>query len=303
MIRDFLIWFLTKIYQAIDVRMIKPLMRSKYSYKNATKNLSNDSVKNEIISKNKKFKDIHKGKRCFIVGNAPSLKTQDLSLLKDEIVFTVNYIYKSDQYESLNSNYHFFTDSFCFDLERTNTDTFLSIEKNGVKPALFVPYEMAYEYVKKTKIDEKLDINFISVQVPMELEMTLTELDAPISGYWTVIHTAIVSAIYMGVSEIYLLGCDCTGIVTDVETLQGKEDVSGYNYKFDEKQKEKLLYEYGNNIKFQDTLRSWAYVFDAYDVLNKHCEKIGVKLYNATNGGILRTIERKKFEDLFERGC
>ncbi len=302
-ILDFIIKLLIKIYQAIDVRMIKPLMRSKYSYKNAGKICKEFNIDKKILEKNKKFFNIHKGKRCFIVGNAPSIKTQDLSLLKDEIVFTVNYIYKSEQYEDLNSNYHFFTDPFCFNLDKSNPETFLNIEKNGVKPVLFLPYETAFDYVKKTKIDEKLNIHFISSQVPMELGVTPTNLDAPISGYWTVIHTAIVAAIYMGIGEIYLLGCDCTGIVTDVETLQEKEEISGYSYEFDKKQQEKLLYEYENNITFQDSLRGWAHILDGYKVLDGHCKKIGVKLYNATNGGILRSLERKKYEDLFARGA
>lgn len=40
-----------------------------------------------------KYHNIHKGKRCFIVANGPSLKTTDLSLLKDEITIGMNRIY------------------------------------------------------------------------------------------------------------------------------------------------------------------------------------------------------------------
>ena len=39
------------------------------------------------------LKDIHKGQRCFIVGNGPSLKIEDLDLLKDEITFACNKIF------------------------------------------------------------------------------------------------------------------------------------------------------------------------------------------------------------------
>ena len=41
-----------------------------------------------------KFKDIHKGQRCFIIGTGPSLNKTNLSLLKDEICFGVNTLYK-----------------------------------------------------------------------------------------------------------------------------------------------------------------------------------------------------------------
>jgi hypothetical protein len=39
------------------------------------------------------MKDIHKGKRAFIIGNGPSLKQTDLSKLKNEITFGMNRIY------------------------------------------------------------------------------------------------------------------------------------------------------------------------------------------------------------------
>jgi hypothetical protein len=39
------------------------------------------------------LKDAHQGQRCFIIGNGPSLKKTDLSLLRDEFTFGMNRIY------------------------------------------------------------------------------------------------------------------------------------------------------------------------------------------------------------------
>jgi hypothetical protein len=39
------------------------------------------------------YKDKHKGQRCFVIGNGPSLKKMDLSLLRDEFTFGMNRIY------------------------------------------------------------------------------------------------------------------------------------------------------------------------------------------------------------------
>ena len=47
----------------------------------------------ENRSKLRKYKNIHKGKRCFIIANGPSLKKIDFSLLKDEITIGMNRIY------------------------------------------------------------------------------------------------------------------------------------------------------------------------------------------------------------------
>lgn len=42
----------------------------------------------------RKLKDKHRGERCFIVGNGPSLCPEDLDKLKNEITFASNKIYK-----------------------------------------------------------------------------------------------------------------------------------------------------------------------------------------------------------------
>jgi hypothetical protein len=46
------------------------------------------------INKNKleKFREIHKGERCFVVANGPSLKKTNLDLLRGELTFGLNRI-------------------------------------------------------------------------------------------------------------------------------------------------------------------------------------------------------------------
>ena len=39
------------------------------------------------------FENKHKGERCFIIGNGPSLNKTDLTMLKNEITFGLNKIY------------------------------------------------------------------------------------------------------------------------------------------------------------------------------------------------------------------
>ena len=47
----------------------------------------------ESIHRLQAFKDIHKGKRAFIIGNGPSLKQTDLTKLRNEFTFGLNRIY------------------------------------------------------------------------------------------------------------------------------------------------------------------------------------------------------------------
>ena len=47
----------------------------------------------QSIRKLKHYEDKHQGERCFVLGNGPSLKRTNLSLLQDEITFGLNRIY------------------------------------------------------------------------------------------------------------------------------------------------------------------------------------------------------------------
>ena len=47
----------------------------------------------ESAGRLQKYRGKHEGERCFIIGNGPSLKKMDLTMLKDEITFGLNRIY------------------------------------------------------------------------------------------------------------------------------------------------------------------------------------------------------------------
>src|SRR6476646_10859762 len=48
-----------------------------------------------LIARNAELRNRHKERtRCFVIGNGPSLKTQDLTLLKDEITIVANSFFK-----------------------------------------------------------------------------------------------------------------------------------------------------------------------------------------------------------------
>src|SRR3990170_3289750 len=59
----------------------------------------------ESIKRLAALKDIHKGKRAFVIGNGPSLKQTDLSKLKNEITFGMNRIYLAFPYWGFTTTY------------------------------------------------------------------------------------------------------------------------------------------------------------------------------------------------------
>lgn len=53
-----------------------------------------------------KFRNKHAGQRCFIIGNGPSLKQTDMTLLKDEVTFGLNRIYMNFDKMGFETTYH-----------------------------------------------------------------------------------------------------------------------------------------------------------------------------------------------------
>jgi len=138
------------------------------------------------------FRDIHRGQRCVIIGNGPSLNNMDLSFLKNEITFGTNRIY-------------------------------LGFEKYDFMPSYYLSVN---PLVIEQSIDEIMQIpgaKFLSrhgmPHVPEDAENVhfLQSLDEPIfsknpaEGVWegyTVTYVALQLAYFMGFEEVYLIGCD-----------------------------------------------------------------------------------------------
>src|SRR5258707_4353418 len=60
------------------------------------------------------FKDLHKGERCFLVGNGPSLSKLDLTKLDGELAFTVNRGYLAERLGLPRTPYYLITDPLTY---------------------------------------------------------------------------------------------------------------------------------------------------------------------------------------------
>lgn len=269
----------------------------------AVKNSLHHDEIDKLMKENKRFKDAHKGERCFVVGNGPSIKKQDLSMLRNELVITVNQITRNPIYPLLYSNYHMWTDVGFF-LEKGKEgdeqllDAIKGVRTDNNNPECFFVSD-ALEYIKSHKLDEYLQVNYVKYDYAFN-ESYNRDFDftgiLPVLS--TVVHYGIALAVYMGCSEIYLLGCDCTSIITHIETLEGKT-ISGYCYDVDETEKKRMqnMHEFDDN---QSTFQGMAEQFRGYKILKEYCEQRGIKLKNSSAGGILNELERIPLEEVLE---
>lgn len=288
---------------------ISPNKWNEYMQKIIYKRYARGRFKNEYayLKNNERFKGIYAGKRCFVLGNGPSLKEKDISFLKDELCITVNQAARADYYKIINPQFHFISDPkfFELDLEKpTDREVFTffeNINQNGNEPKCFVPIQFR-SFVADTLLDEKLDMYYFNPSLTM-CENLCTDIDFTrfVPGSNTVVHYAIMLAVYMGCTEIVLLGCDCTLVLRDIQDMLDIP-LNSYSYRITENEK-KRLNELNSQRDIVDILEANAMVFKQYKVLGEYCKKRNIMLLNATPISLLNTVPRINLSDISTYRC
>lgn len=259
-----------------------------------------DLVLEGYLKKNEKFKNMYVGKRCFIVGTGPSINEQNLACLKNEIVFTVNNAFKIDNFECINTNFHIYIDSLYFQEDQNENNNLMRVErmkKIGNKAQCFFPYSKSINFVKKYNLEKVLNINFIEENVNICLSENTMDFQREVALSGTVIITAIMLAIYMGFSEIYLVGCDCTDILTTIGAKIENASMTEYAFKNDNFEQKHLQETLGK--RSLESIYHIQYIkFKNFRILNEICNNKHIKLFNCTKGGILDCLERKQLEEI-----
>lgn len=252
----------------------------------------------QLISKNKKFKNIHRGERCFVFGNGPSLKDVDFSLFKDEYVFTVNQLARRADYCKLNANYHLWSDFNFFDETNITEELIDSMKNVNVgqnRVQCFFPADVE-PFLVKHGIATAIDCNYFKIRTSFydgfDEKIDFSKFMPSLS---TVVHYAIFLAIYMGFSEIYLLGVDTTQIMVQIKSFLQENDENDYSYEVTKSEKKRM-----ENLLQQHSLESYAcgfwHLLSTYRTLNQYCQKRGIRLINCSKVTTIDSIARIPLE-------
>jgi hypothetical protein len=225
-----------------------------------------------------KLKNKHSNMRCFIIGNGPSLKTEDLDKLQNEITFAFNRIYYLFERTDWRPTY------YCSEDEKT---IFKSKEEiNNLKiEKKFFPVNFPWDY----KINFQNANYYIFKLGDSKVEPKFSE-DIVNGIFWgnTVAYTAIQIAVYMGIKEIYLLGIDHH--FSKMENDKGEIVI-------DEAAKDYFTEKY-NNDKDDLYIPNVEISTRAFTAARKYADDHNIKIYNATRGGKLEVFERVDFDKI-----
>ena len=263
------------------------------------------------LKQNQQFQNKYHGKRCFVLGNGPSLQKQNLTLLQNEKVFTVNNFYLHPQTETIAPDFHLLADPVHFKDEKNfvlrTEQAFSELVKKSPNIKILLP-TVGYKTACKYQWESKWPIYFFSPIYDYADNLVRTNCSRNITCFSTVVQYAIEWAIFMGFAEIYLLGCDCTGIISVCESRKNNkksgENLSQHKEHFYEEQKLKDIYMANaiaqNSCELE--FESWTSIFRGYRILNEWCKKQGIIFQNATEGGILDSVPLVRYESLFSQG-
>lgn len=219
------------------------------------------------------FKNYHKGERCFIIGNGPSLNVADLEMLSNEVTFACNKIYKIYDKTNWRPSYYVVDDR-----NYVKEDYYNIINTADPKIAGFIGVEYNKKIIEPYIASDRIIMKKKTILHNGYPEWNIDVDDYVCTGH-TVIYVAIQLAVYMGFKEIYLLGVDCS------YTSTFENGQKGTNY----------FYESNNQIVQMDANN----MFLAFESAKRMMQETGVKIYNSTRGGKLETFDRVALDELF----
>ncbi len=279
-----------------------------YENKNRIKQLRLKMMKPVMstLKLNEKFRGIHQGDRCFIIGNGPSISRLNFEKLADEYTFTVNQFARFNGFEKLKTNFHLFGDERVFylkdsdDLNIENLNYIKKLNESSSDIQFFLVYS-SKKFIEKSECFKNAKVNYFSNVIDFYDGFNEGfDLTKSIPWFPTCIDYCIAIAMFMGFNEIYLLGCECTGFlkVTSIDSKNATDYSYGYSVSSNESDRIKQQVKvYG----VADELEMWVKILRYYDYFEKYSKLKHIKIVNCTDGGILESFERKSLDDVLRQ--
>jgi hypothetical protein len=249
------------------------------------------SEEREILARNAIFLNRHAGKRCFVIGSGPSLQKQDLSYLKGEIIFSMNSFWKHPILNTWQPTYYCFADPIFFNRPDPMKLFFQDLKRQVRTSDFFVPLssKRIIDQMNFLPSDKTFFVRNEGEPSESTLKLDLTKTLPIVSS---VSQLAIMIAVYMGCSPIYLMGLDHDWLshrgqdkhFYDGKSIQNHPEATG------------LL-----NYPYIDEMRSMTALWESYYRLDEAAKGKNLQILNATAGGFLDVFPRANYESLFQK--
>ncbi len=246
-----------------------------------------------VLRKNLRLKNIHAGKRCFLIGNGPSIKTQDLSVLKDEVTIVVNSFFNHTDAKIINPPYWVIADPLYWEQgDIWFAPTLKDAYKMETATKLFAPLG-GYNLIDNVYLGPLIDIHYFNYGRPAINNKIDFSQNIPPYGQ-NVMLVALMLAFHLGCNPIYFIGCDCDFFEFTEETY----NTDYLHHFYTDSAAEKNIME-NKLMPWHEWKRCNDVTKSQYKLLHEYASLNGYQVFNATNGGYLETFPRVIYEKLF----
>ncbi|MBI5682430.1 MAG: hypothetical protein HZC45_04605 [Deltaproteobacteria bacterium] len=258
----------------------RELMRWR-EFKQGIKTASKDS---DILSRNKKFHNLYAGRRCFIIGTGPSISRQDLTLISNEITIVMNHFHEHPILEKWQPTFYCAGDPLSnYTPEETK---YISKVASKIHPQAYFLHLSLKDMIVKNKmfpIENTYYLKFLGSPHEWARLKYNWNLNGAVMDILTTMHMAIIVALYLGCSPIYLIGADHDWLSSNTHMKHFYTNMDGNDFKGS--------YKYA----LEYTLELWQ----IHEALRDAALARGVTIYNATDGGFLDVYPRVDYKTLF----
>ncbi len=257
----------------------------------------------QLLRKNKLYEDTCNGKAAFLLGSGPSIKKQNLGLLKDQNIVSLNNAFVFDDYDEIVSGkgakFHLIAPVHSPVSEKDWVSWLSKMEEKIPKNVILifglnVNKVNAYYLVSKYNLFENHKIIWYLATVPFlknkKLIQKLSDIDKPILAAETASIYGIIVADFLGFDLLYLLGMD-----HDYFLYSHPSEMRAYSRA--EHQKSELKRDLDDDFYIQE-------LFNLYKISMKYKflkNNLKIKVLNASAGGVLKIFERCSYEKIFQK--
>jgi hypothetical protein len=233
------------------------------------------------LRRNRELRGKFAGQRGFVIGNGTSLNRMNLRHLANERVFTVNRFFRHAP--EVRPACHLFMDPAYFGPLEADLEAFAATRDPST--ICFAPLE--YRDVMRKHLP---DSHFLFNSGDMEVNRSF-DVSGPIAWVQTVTLSALIVALHMGCSPIYLIGCDMD-FLNCVQSTNPLRVVVRHFYDENKVEVVESGYDYPGYIQ-----AVWR-MFDGYRQVKEYLAG-DRPIFNAGVGGYLDVFPRVDFESLF----
>lgn len=244
----------------------------------------------QLLQSNRTLRDRHAGQRCFIVATGPSISKQDLRLLQGETCIGLSNLFVHADYSKIAPKYHCIA-PFHKPITEEGWQTWMDelAAKSGNAELFFGVRDHDRNMQNGRFLDRSAHFLSFSGKASAE-QICGLGIDLTRTMPWpqSVTIMALYAAVYMGFSDIYLLGCDHDWVMK----------INQSSHFYDERQHalNRSGYNEWHNHAMDEVCKSYLRLWEQYRAVKQAADSRGTRIFNATIGGLLDVFPRISLE-------